>query len=89
MLDGSTTEDVLAIKAVLSFDFIPQSEEVMGAFLKRLHSSKYATVKYFDIEENDYREIEAIYGEVEVRYIFENIEGFSMWRANTLTFTER
>ena len=89
MLDGSTTEDVLARKAVVSFDFIPQRKEILSDFIKNLHSQSYARLRYFDVEKNDSREIEAIYGEIETKYIFENIEVFQMCKVNTLTFTER
>lgn len=89
MLDGSTTEDVLAIKAVISFDFIPQSEDVLSDFVKKLYSKKYATVRYFDLQEKGYREIEAIYGEITAKYIFKNIHGLSVWKVNTLKLTER
>ena len=89
MLDGSTTEDVIATKAALTFNFIPQSEEALASFVKSVYSEPYAKVNYFDLRENAYREIEAIYSEIGAKYIYTNIEGFSMWKVNTMTFTER
>lgn len=89
MLDGSTTEDVIAIKAVISLSFMPQTEADLTAFLTSLYGSDYATVYYFDPKEGGYRTIEAIYSEMNVKHLMTNINDAEMWQPGTLTLTER
>lgn len=89
MLDGSTTEDVIAVKAVISLSFMPQTEEALAEFLSSLYGSDYATVRYFDLMSGEYRTIEAIYSEINVKHLMTNIYENEMWQPGTLTLTER
>ena len=89
MLDGSTTEDVIAVKAEITFNFIPQAEERMTAFLGNLYAQPYAQVTYFDPLTGKEKEIEAIYGEINVSHLFENAYANDMWHMHTITLTER
>lgn len=89
MLDGSTTEDVVAVKAVISLTFIPQAEEALSAFLSSLYGSEYATVRYFDLKTGDYRTIEALYSEMNVKHLMTNIYDEEVWQPGTITLTER
>lgn len=89
MLDGSTTEDVIAIKAVIKLSFIPQREEKTSEFLSSLYSAPYAQLRYFDPMQNEYRTIEAIYSEMQVTHLFENAFSHEMWSLHSIVFTER
>ena len=89
MLDGSTTEDVIAVKAIITLSFMPQTEEALSAFLSSLYESDYATVRYFDLKESGYRTIEAIYSEMNVKHLMTNIHDNEMWQPGTMTLTER
>lgn len=89
MLDGSTTEDVIAIKAVVTLSFMPQTEEELNAFLNLLYKSDYAKVNYFDPKAKDYRTIEAIYSEITSKHILTNVNNDEMWAIEQLTLTER
>ena len=89
MLDGSTTEDVIAVKAVISLSFMPQTEEALSAFLSSLYGSDYASVYYYDPKEGTYRTIEAIYSEMNVKHLMTNINDDEMWQPGTMTLTER
>ena len=89
MLDGSTTEDVIAVKAVISLSFMPQTEADLTAFLSSLYGSDYATVRYFDLKAGVYRTIEAIYSEINVKHLMTNIYDNEMWQPGTMTLTER
>lgn len=89
MLDGSTTEDVIAIKAVVTLYFMPQTEEELNAFLNLLYKSDYAKVNYFDPKAKDYRTIEAIYSEITSKHILTNVNNDEMWAIEQLTLTER
>lgn len=89
MLDGSTTEDVIAVKAVISLSFMPQTEEDLSAFMSSLYGSDYATVYYYDPKDGAYRTIEAIYSEMNVKHLMTNIYDNEMWHPGTMTLTER
>lgn len=89
MLDGSTTEDVIAIKAVVTYSFMPQTEEELNAFLNLLYKSDYAKINYFDPKAKDYRTIEAIYSEITSKYVMTNVNDDELWTTEQLTLTER
>lgn len=89
MLDGSTTEDVIAVKAEIELNFIPQDEATMTEFLERLYSAPYASVTYFDPRTGAERTIEAIYSEMQVQHLFENILRNEIWHMHSITLTER
>ena len=89
MLDGSTTEDVIAIKAVIKLKLMPFTEESLSDFLSSLYRSDYAVVMYFDPRENKYRTIEAMYDEIESEHSFVNCNEDNIWLAGSLTLTER
>lgn len=90
MLDGSTTEDVIAIKASINLTLMPQTEEALVSFLKSLYGSDYAAVNYYDPFYGEYRNIEAIIGELEVKHTFVNVNGDDIWTFTTqLTLAER
>lgn len=89
MLDGSTTEDVIARKAVITLSFMPQTEAAFTEFLTVLHSSDYATVYYYDLETGGYRIIEAIYSEITAGHLMTNINDDEIWQCEQLTLTER
>lgn len=89
MLDGRTTEDVIAIKAVIKLTFMPFAEESLSNFLSSIYGSDYAVVKYFDPKAGKYRTIEAMYSEIESEHAFINCNEDNIWLAGALTLTER
>lgn len=89
MLDGRTTEDVIAIKAVIKLTFMPFTEESLPNFLSSIYGSDYAVVKYFDPRAGKYRTIEAMYSEIESEHAFINCNDDNIWLAGTLTLAER
>ena len=89
MLVGSTTEDIIAIKAVIELKFKPQSEEALSRLLSMIYSADYVTVRYFDPKDGIYRTIEAIYDEMTVTHAFTNIYDDEIWQIDALTLTER
>lgn len=89
MLDGSTTEDVIAIKAVITLTVMPLTEASMTALLSSIYSKDYVQLEYFDTRAGDYRTIEAIYSEMQVKHLFTNVNDDEIWQSEKLTFTER
>lgn len=89
MLDGSQTVDVLAVKAVITFEIIPATEAEISKLVKMLYSADYCDVTYFDIRINDYRTIECIPSEMTAKHLMTNAFGDEMWRVEAVTFEER
>lgn len=89
MLDGTEVEDLIKSKAVLTVTFLPMDGETQSKLLKNLRANRYAQVRYFDPEENDYREIEAIWSEPKTQFLFRDIYERDMWKINPITFRER
>lgn len=89
MLDGSITEDVIALKAEIKLTLMPFTEKALSDFLSSLYGSDYAVVNYFDPMVNAYKTIEAIVGEIETQHSFINCNKDDIWMSGTLTLTER
>lgn len=89
MLDGSTTVDVLAIKAVITVPLMPLFEGELFGIISDVLSTDYPTLYYFDPRTNSYRTIQTIMGEPEMRHVGQSITEAEIWLAGTLTFTER
>ena len=89
MLDGSTTVDVLAIKAVVTVPLMPLFESQLFEVISDALSSDYPTLYYYDPRTADYRAIETIMSEPEMRHVGQSITDAEIWLAGTLTFTER
>ena len=89
MLDGSTTEDIIAIKAVVTLPLMPLSEEQLNELIADIYGGDYVTLYYFDIRTNAYIEAEFMYSEITGRHIMQNAFDTEMWLAGSLTLTER
>lgn len=89
MLDGSTVEDVLAIKAVITFPCLPWTESNFNTLLSSIYGSAYASIYYFDPRTNAYRTIDCIYSEISGTHRITNINGQEIWTSGALEFTER
>ena len=90
MQDGSTIEDVIAIKAVITLPCMPLKENQFYSLLASLYGSKYAELHYFDPRTNAYRTIECIYAEVSGTHRITNVYGQEIWTSGSaLELTER
>lgn len=89
MLDGSTTVDVIAIRPVVTFGFMPTDEEKLSAFIANLYKKDYAQVYYFDLREREYKTIETIYSDIQAGHRLTGTDGKDYWFANTITFEGR
>lgn len=89
MLDGSHTDDVIAIKAVIKLPVLPMVENEIGDFLSLL-ATEYVKVYYYDPLQKKYRTIEAEPDEVGAAFLFENVDGENMWQTtDKVVLTER
>ena len=86
MLDGSTTEDVIAIRPVVTFGFMPVDEDKLSAFIASLYKNDYAQLYYFDLRERAYKTIETIYSDVQAGHRLTGTDGKDYWFASTITF---
>ena len=89
MLDGSTTEDVIAVKAIITVPLMPLMEDQLYEILREFRSVDYPVLYYFDPYTGDYREIETIMAEPQTQHVGMNAFNSEIWLAGTLTFTER
>ena len=89
MLDGSFTEDTIAIKAVVSSPLMPLTTDQQNAFLADLFSDDYATVYYFDPRKNAYRTAVMLYEVEAVKYRGVGGTGQEYWTGLSVTFTDR
>lgn len=89
MLDGSTIEDIIAIRPVVKLTFMPLSEDTLAEFISSLYKSDYAEVYYYDIRERAYKTIEAIYSEIQATHGLTSPGGVDYWFAKSITFEGR
>lgn len=89
MLDGSTTVDVLAIKAVITVPLMPLFESQLNEIVADALSKDYPVLYYYDPRTANYREIETIMDEPSMQHVGYSVAEQEVWLAGTLTFTER
>mgnify|MGYP006928641629 FL=1 len=89
MLDGSTTVDVIAVRPIVTFGFMPVTEDKLSEFIANLYKNDYAQVYYFDLREREYKTIEAIYSDIQAGHRLTGTDGSEYWFANTITFEGR
>ena len=89
MLDGSYTEDILAIKAVVSSPLMPLTEAQQSAFLQDVLSDDYVTVYYFDPRKNAYRSAVMQYEVNPTKHRGTGANNNEYWTGLAVTFTDR
>ena len=89
MLDGSYTEDVLAIKAVVHSQLMPLTEEQQSYFLQTMQADRYASVYYFDPKKNAYRTAVMQYETDTTRHRGTGTNGSEYWTGLAVTLTDR
>jgi len=89
MLDGSYTEDILAIKAVVSSPLIPLNEKQQSKFLNDVLKDDYATVYYFDPRKNAYRTAIMQYEIKTTKHRGTGADGKEYWTGLAVEFTDR
>ena len=90
MLDGSTTVDVIAVKAIITVPLMPLMESQLNSLLDSLYANDYVTVTYYDPRANATRTIQCIMTEdVESKHAGQNAFSNEIWLSGVLTFTER
>ena len=89
MLDGSTTEDVIAIRPVVTFGFMPVDEDKLSAFIASLYKNDYAQLYYFDLRERAYKTIETIYSDIQAGHRLTGTDGKDYCFAKNITIDGR
>lgn len=87
MMDGSYTEDTIAVKAQIQWQLMPMKEEDFQALMRTLYNKPYAMVYYYD-PRSGYRTMEAMY-EVGMAEYMDNLVGGNYWKMPPIVFTER
>lgn len=88
MLDGSYTDDVLAVKAVVTCTCMPTSDAQIQPLLT-LIASTYVNVYFYDPRHGGYRTMSAMPSEPSQRFRGQGISGLAYWTGTVITFTER
>lgn len=89
MLDGSTTEDELAIKAVVSLPVMPLNEVDVATLLQAIYSEPYVTLYFYDPLVGGYRETLFRRSQAEQKYRGFGSDGKEYWTGPALTLTEK
>lgn len=89
MLNGAYTEDIIAVKAVVSSPLIPLTEEQQSRFIQDLLSDDYAAVYYFDPRKNAYRTAVMQYDITTTVYRGLGADENDYWTGLAVTFTDR
>lgn len=88
MLDGSYTEDEIAVKAVITLSCMPLSEDQAATLLEELYRSVYPLIKYYDLRTGTYREIECL-RKISASTYWGECVGGNYWGNTIITLTER
>lgn len=88
MLDGSYTDDVLAIKAVISCTCMPTNEKQLSEILSET-AQTYVDVYYFDPREKSYRTAVCIPSEPSQTYKGKGSDSLEYWTGTVIQFTEK
>lgn len=89
MLSGAYTEDVIAVKAVLTVPLLPMTEEQQSALLTSLYSDDYATVYYYDPRKANYRQAVMRYETQDANSRGLTVGRSEYWTGQQLTFEDR
>ena len=89
MLDGSYTEDELALKVDINIPIMPLSEEVLGELLSIIYSEPYVDVYFFDPKEKKYRESVFRRNQTEEKYRGFGSDGKEYWTCTSITLMEK
>ena len=87
MMDGSYTDDVLAVKAVVTCYCMPTKESVLQQLLT-MTANTYVTVKFYDPQRGGYRTMNAMPSEPNQTYKGTGADALEYWTGTVITFTE-
>lgn len=88
MLDGSTTKDVTAIRAVVTLDTMPLKEDQQKTLLQSLFSAAYVKLEFFDPMIAEQRAMIATIDGISTTHRGAATEGVEYWTGMTITFRE-
>lgn len=88
MLDGSYTDDVLAIKAVITCICMPTNEERLSEILTTI-ADTYLDVYFYDPRLKAYRTAQMMPSDPEQKYRGTGADLVDYWTGTVIQFTER
>lgn len=89
MQDGSITEDVIAIKAVVTLPCFPLTETQLSNVLNAVYGIDYPLLDYYDPMAGEVRSVLTVATVSRSRYRGRGADGNSYWTGASVTFTER
>lgn len=88
MLDGSYTDDVVAVKAVVTCVCMPTNKSRLQDLLNVI-TDTYVTVYYYDPKSGAYREMTAMPSEPAYKFRGNGADLLEYWTGSTIIFTEK
>lgn len=88
MQDGSYTDDVLAVKAIVTCTCMPLDETKLSTLLSEI-SGAYADVIFFDPAMNEYRTAKMLTPEPSQKFKGTGADSVDYWTGTILQFTEK
>lgn len=88
MLDGSYTDDVIAVKAIITCICMPTDEETLAGLLALL-AETYLDVRFFDPRLNEYRTATMMPSDPEQKFRGTGTNAIDYWTGTVVTLTEK
>lgn len=88
MLDGSYTDDVRAIKSVITCTCMPTNEDQLSQLLVSI-SNTYVSVYFYDPREKTYRTADMMPSDPSQKYRGRGTNSIDYWTGTIIQFTER
>ena len=89
MQDGSITEDVITIKAVVTLPRMPLNEDKLSALLDAVLSTPYPLLEYFDPWRKTTRMVMTVVSPPKSKYRGIGSDDNSYWSGDGIVFTEK
>lgn len=89
MMNGDYTDDLRAMKAVITCICLPTTEVQLSSLLAQIYADKYCSVYFFDPKINNYRSAIMIPSEITSMHRGRGSNELDYWTGTKLTFTER
>ena len=89
MLDGSYTDDELALKVDIKLPVMSLSEDDIVTLLSIIYDGEYVSVNFFDPKEKTYRDSVFRRSQMEQKYRGFGSDGREYWTGPSLTLMEK
>lgn len=89
MQDGTITEDLIAIKAVVKLPCVPLTEDQLSTLLSAVWANDYPLLDYYDPWAKEVKSVLTVATVSQSRYRGWGTDANSYWTGTVITFTEK